>query len=249
MKEFAVYINYDSETKRKNYETLLINDLQVKFNPLENYQWKKVPGMLQIFETFLGLWESHSYQSLLVPRGIIEFIPTECLIDKFGKQIPARKGEDFIKALENSSKAALMVWTVGDAIKKEIMRLCTNGEHLLGLLLDMAVSLLLNEMHLCLQGVIRDKAESQFGLNRLIDYYPVINEYCLELTLSIFRSLHIGEAFGITFNDRMVYPEKSGFSIGLFGEKDMEFKNIACLYCHGKNCLYYQLGGCHVSDK
>ncbi|MGC9372088.1 MAG: hypothetical protein ACP5DY_02080 [Thermovirgaceae bacterium] len=250
MKDFSICLQNHDGQKPGSCEKVENVRVNVNLKRLEEQYSKKSTGARKAFDSFMEFWRSPTCDELLHPRGQIGFVPLEILLERFGNAIESGTGPDFKESLEKSSKTALMAWTIGDAIEKKVTEFSKGGNNLKALLIDVAASLLLNEMHLKLREIVRESAKSAFGLYPMLDHYPGGGRKGSELIPAVFNLTSASKVLGIHLNDHnIMHPRKSECSILLLGDEERELQNTPCTPCLGKRCLYYQLGGCHAPDK
>jgi hypothetical protein len=250
MKDFSICLQNHDGQKPGSCERPETLRVKVNLEKLEEQYSKKSSGARKAFDSFMEFWQSPSCDELLRPRGLISFVPLEILLERFGNAIESGTEPDFKESLEKSSKTALMAWTIGDAIEKKVTEFSKGGNNLKALLIDVAASLLLNEMHLKLRDIVRERAKSAFGLYPMLDHYPGGGRKGSELIPAVFNLTSASEILDIHLNEQnIMHPRKSECSIILLGNEERKLQNTPCTPCRGKRCLYYQLGGCHAPDK
>lgn len=252
MKDLITHLQFeDRNTGQKTGETLRITGVNLNLDSVEAHYRKRGAGALKTFSEFTRRWENPECQELIEPRASITFVPTEKLLGKTPERMLSELKKDFSGSISDSPMTALLTWTLGKPIERHITGLCSDRNPLIGLLTDVAASLLLNEMHQHLRKLVTEEAYSHFDLFPMAEHYPGIGSRESSLIPLLFELSGADKTLDIGLNDHMmITPKKSQCSILLLGEKSRarELVDTPCIPCQGRKCLYYQLGGCHIPE-
>lgn len=214
--------------------------LDVDLTPMRSHYDSLGQHPVKKMEAFLRYWEEEG-KTTLSPRARIARIDSEAVRDVLPPQ-----------ALSHFGKADILVlaiWTLGEELERESSRIMgRKGSMMQGLLLDVAGSLALYDMHnLLLDWLAREPA---FGGRHVADEYYLGAEGDPQALMQ--RIERLGETakwLGVEARgSSMFHPRKTQCAFVCLGEEKRPFRRtvLPCQPCDGKRCLYYQLGGCHL---
>ena len=141
-----------------------------------------------------------------------------------------------------------VVWTIGAALEQKVNELFNSGDAMNAILLDVAGTRVLLNMHTTMQNRLREMYARSNSRNLIWEVYPGNNFFG---SLDLDRIIRVVGGDGIisaASADSMFLPKKTMYCFFVVGEgpeRVME-KVHACPNCSGQSCLYYQLGGCHL---
>lgn len=194
---------------------------------------------------FMDYWRDEGESLFLKPRARV------VLVD--GAHCRKAFGETFHLAIQEGHPVALAVWTLGvDLEKASSAMTATNGERMKGLFLDVAGSMALFAVHDGLLDWLRQGEARRRSLSLVDEFYPGFNGVNATLMEQIEALGRTKETIGVeSRGEAMLYPRKSQCSFIAFGKgPDGTLKNPEpCDPCLGRRCLYYQIGGCHLTAK
>lgn len=252
MKDIVTYLKFtDKSTNQQADEIRRLTGVDLNLDSVESHYRKRGTGALKAFNEFTNHWDSPECQDLIEPKACITFLPTGNFMGHLQGLRLTTLNREFRDCLERSPMTALLTWTLGEPIERHVSDLCSGKNPLVGLLADVAASLLLNEIHHHLRTLIAEETSSQFRLNPVAEHYPGIGSQESSLIPPVFELSGADRVLDIGLNDHMmIRPKKSQCSVVLLGDEPEppELTDTACMPCQGKKCLYYQLGGCHVPE-
>ncbi len=217
----------------------------VDFSPLKEHYRQLGERHLQNVEEFVRYWRDGAEEACLEPAARIVVMTDETFRKTFGEALPLQRRPE--------GTVAMAVWTIGRELERRSSELtATNGERMKGLLLDVAGSMALFAIHDAVLQWFREGLAEPKGLALIDEFYPGfggVNATLMEGIESLGRT---SETIGVESRGAsMLYPRKSQCSFIAIGEGvDGTRKDpLRCEPCLGARCLYYQLGGCHLTAK
>lgn len=214
--------------------------LNVDLTPMRSHYDSLGGHHVKKMEEFLQYWNEEG-KTLLSPRARIASIDLSAV----GDVLPPKALRD----LGNADPLILAVWTLGEELERESSRIMAHkGSLMTGILLDVAGSLALYDMHnLLLEWLVQEPA---FGERHVIDeFYPGFEGDPQSLMSRIERIGGTSELLGVgTSGSAMLHPRKTQCAFISLNREKRPFRRtvLPCRPCDGKRCLYYQLGGCHL---
>lgn len=231
------------------FETVRIGSPELDLELLGSRYKGQKAALSGSFAQFCKIWESIDCRRSLDPEGCISFI-TKGSFPALLQAIEKGPLEScFSETLHRSSMAAISVWTLGGKIEEKVTRHKREGSRLTGFIMDAALSLTLNRMYSLIKDMIIDKALSRFGLFPTAGFFPGTGAMGIEVIPQIIRMTCADSLLGMSYDRGMMHPVKSRCSVILLGDAPFaqSLDDLPCDPCPGKRCLYYQIGGCHVS--
>lgn len=204
---------------------------------LRPYYDKSAP-LRKRFDAFISLWERNLKEALLKPTAYVILLGQENL-QKFS---PLPIDGFFICA-------AASFWTIGPKLEEHASQLAADGQAVEALILDALGTLALAEAKKGVRNFIEKEIATPFELY-ISEYYPTGKEKIFSEMLDLFYTMakrRGAEEVSLTSKGPW-YPMKSGFSLFLFSENELEPKTSeeGCKPCLKEGCGYFQIGGCHL---
>lgn len=212
--------------------------LAVDLSPLERHYQALGKRHVPKVEAFRRFWAQEG-EGLLAPRASVAGIAPEEVADVLPREVTGSAGT-----------LVLMVWTLGDGLERECERVMSQqGNAMWGLLLDVAGSIALYDMHRLLREWV-GSPDRPFGENHVVgEFYPGSGNTSRPLVESVERLGRTAATLGAeTRGSVMFHPRKTQYSFLCLGKEGGAFFGgpSPCSPCAGRRCLYYQLGGCHL---
>lgn len=229
-----------SETDPKGIVEKAGPALDVDLAPMQHHYEGLGKHPAKKMEEFLQYWEAEG-KTFLFPRARIALIDPEAVRDL----LSPRALSDFGR----SDTLVLAVWTIGDDLERESSRIMGHkGNVMKGLLLDVAGSLALYDMHNLLLDWLAQAPECG-GRHAAGEYYLGIEEDPQALMTRIEQLGETAKTLGVEARgSSMFHPRKTQCAFVSLSEEERPFRRtvLPCHPCTGRRCLYYQLGGCHL---
>ncbi|MCF7935538.1 MAG: hypothetical protein K9L28_04285 [Synergistales bacterium] len=217
----------------------------VDFSHLREHHRRMGTKHLENVDEFLAYWHGEAEQRFADPRARVVLMDAPTGRETFGQDLQREEGKD--------SLIAMAVWTVGSRLEEESAEMASrNGERIRGLLLDVTGTLMLFAIHDALLDWLRKGVAEPRGLSLTEEFYPGfsgIDSHMMERIQSVGKT---GETIGVTARKGYVlHPGKSQCSFVTVGEGEEGIQKgpPPCNPCLGVRCLYYQLGGCHLTAR
>lgn len=206
-------------------------------NNLRPY-YDKSASLRERFEVFISLWQDSLKEALLDPFARVILLDQEGLHKFF--TLPS---DGFFIC------AAASFWTIGPKLEEHASHLAASGQAVEALILDALGTMALAEAKERVRNFIEKEIAIPLGLYSA-EHYPTGEEKILSEMLALFYTMakrRGAEEVSLTSKGPW-YPMKSGFSLFLFSENELEPKTSeeGCKPCLKEGCGYFQIGGCHL---
>jgi hypothetical protein len=139
-------------------------------------------------------------------------------------------------------------WTIGDALERKVNELFDEHEALDAIFLDVAGTRVLLHMHAAIQQWLRDSFARPNNKSIVRELYPGHDAFSAAELERLVQAAGAGSAIGVAGDSSMCIPKKTMYSFFVVGEgpERLVEEIHTCPDCSGMNCLYYQMGGCHL---
>lgn len=214
--------------------------IELDISPMTEHYTRLGAKYSKTLNKFMESWNSEWNDDLLHPLArVVRFTPdeTNCM---FGGKV---------KWSRTTSETLLAVWTIGAALEKKCSELMTTGDAMAGLMLDVAGSIALYEIHRALMNWVRSSITTPGGLHITDAFYPGFGNVDQKMMNEVADSARTKDTIGVEAqNQSLLSPRKSQCSFLMLSTEgaDIAITATPCAPCNGKQCLYYQLGGCHM---
>jgi hypothetical protein len=210
-------------------------------SPLES-RYEKRTFSRRAFESFRKDWEGMRGEEI---RG--EAAARLVLLE------PRNLGEAFDGCFDPGMSPLLIaaVWTLGPNLEHHASNLLESNKEIEGILFNVVGSLTLIAMHTRLQQWAIERVARPRGHNIVGEIYPGGSSLGMETLQSLLNLVDGEGTLGITCcGGELLQPLKSGCSIFQLGEGKEQVLSLVepCNPCLGKKCLYYKMGGCHLTS-
>jgi hypothetical protein len=254
------HVNYSLQTESEETKAQIIDlpmETSLSIEAMERSYTRGKESLRKRYDEFLRYWREEGI-GLLDLQAFLTAKPVEGegeLLSRFISENRGGTGAERVSGdSESPSEAPVFylytIWTIGERLEQEVKRRFDSDDPMQAILLDVAGSRIVLNIHTAVQRWIRAAAARPNGLNIIGEVYPGTHQRNGAELEELVRFAGAGNAVGATQEGSMFVPKKTMHSLFLIGEgRECILEKIQpCFDCSGRKCLYYQLGGCHGQD-
>lgn len=211
---------------------------EANLTSLDEFYATQAGSRKEDYSAFKERWNAGQKREFFVPRAVVKKL-NKSEIAEFGFNL----GDELF---HGAQKVYAVVWTLGYALEKGADNLMAHNHLTEGIMLGVAGSVALRNIRLDLINWL--SAHSR-GASRFVcaEYYPGLKVFPLKFVPRVLEITKAGKILGVSANEScFLEPSITKCAFFFLGQKAHKTKPIRCIPCFHEQCMYWQMGGCHM---